>query len=371
MRKHPSLQHVGIMACETEGAVPFSETTFYRRLCRIGYQNGLTVFIFSPLQIDWTTQTVEGYTFGSGCWTKRSFPLPQLVYDRCFYTNKEQQFVYRRAIGEMRKRGIPFLGCGLKGKAEVYRALVANTELSGRLPATERYTGPNALLAWLKRRGSVFLKPNGGSHGKGAIHIAKINDERYEIRGRDSRNGIIRLQFDEAKSMLAWVRRFIGNRNYLVQQYLLLCNRQGEPFDIRALVQKNEKGEWQMTGMAVRIGDATSVTSNLHGGGRAERVEPFLTAEFGGSAKEILSTLHQLASAVPRQLEASHGRLAELGLDFGIDQSGNVWFLEANSKPGRAVFDYTDNEAARKQSIENPIRFARFLLDRPGKPVGG
>ena len=52
-----------------------------------------------------------------------------------------------------------------------------------------------------------------------------------------------------------------------MQPYLDLSHH-GHPFDIRALVQ-NKHGRWTLTGCMVREGAEGSLTSNLHGGGKA------------------------------------------------------------------------------------------------------
>lgn len=117
--------------------------------------------------------------------------------------------------------------------------------------------------------------------------------------------------------------------------------------------------------MAVRRGKLGSLTSNLHGGGRAEAVQPFLESEFGSrTMKRLIGTIETLSYQIPALLEEHHGRLAELGIDFGIDQCGNVWVLEVNSKPGRSVFQQMHDEQASLQSVRNPIMYARYLLLR-------
>ncbi|MED4601859.1 hypothetical protein P9314_14260, partial [Paenibacillus validus] len=70
----------------------------------------------------------------------------------------------------------------------------------------------------------------------------------------------------------------------------------------------------------------------------------------------------QLADTLPEVLESRHGRLAELGIDFGVDTGGHIWMLEVNSKPGRSIFTYLRDDKARLAAVANPLRYADYLL---------
>ncbi|MNG25160.1 Endospore coat-associated protein YheD [compost metagenome] len=91
----------------------------------------------------------------------------------------------------------------------------------------------------------------------------------------------------------------------------------------------------------------------------------FLSKEFGERTADLLTeTIAMLSQRIPTVLESYHGRLAELGIDLGIDTRGRVWILEVNSKPGRTIFARLHNERARKKSMANPIHYAGFLLNK-------
>ncbi len=361
-------KYLGIMTCFKQGYPPFHEQPFYRNLCQVGSKTGVNVFVFSPDHIDWQNMQVDGYRFSeqSRKWSKRRFPLPLLIYDRCFYCSSEQYLRYRPHIQKLRQvRRTRFLGYGLKGKWSVQRLLTADEEIASHLPDTEICGGPQTILRWLSRKREFCLKPQGGSQGKGVLRVARPMENRFEVHGRDGQNRMIDLSFTRCNSLLKWLKRFIGGRKYIIQTYLSLTTHQGHAFDLRSLMQKNGKGEWTLTGMGVRRGKPGSITSNLHGGGNAEAVRPFLEHEFDpASTARIQETILRLSYSIPAVLEAAHGRLLELGIDFGIDKQGKVWILEVNSKPGRSIFSQLNDAAAKKTSVMNPIDYARYLLDR-------
>lgn len=368
---------VGIMTTQAVGDPPFHNRGFYSRLCVLGKQSGLKVFVFTPCDVDWSLKKVTGYAYDADLkrWAPRSFPLPAIVYDRCFFTARHQYTEYRTALLRLKEHSsVRLLGFGLKDKWTVQQLLQQDGRFSIYLPQTERLLSMRTLLDWLQQRRKVILKPQSGSQGRGVLLVKRIvvpqaagtvnaAGAEFAVRGRDRQNRGFARTFADAAELLSWLRRFIGRRGYLLQQYLPLHTKHGDAYDIRALVQKNGEGLWQLTGMAVRRGQDGSLTSNLHGGGAVEPARTFLAREFGNEdAAEILSKLTHLSTELPNILESCHGRLVELGIDYGIDKYGNIWIIEANSKPGRSIFTHLQDDQAKIAALANPLRYARFML---------
>lgn len=392
----PSSQYVlGIMTTQFEGELPFLNRDFYRRLCIAGSRIGLQVFVFTPQSVDWPGQSVQGFAYNSSerRWVRRHFKMPDVVYDRCFFTTRKQYAEYRETLHKLQEQHRPalFLGYGLRGKWEVQHMLKQDARLEPHLPRTEVMRSVRSVADWLRSCGEVLLKPQSGSQGRGVLLVqrtaqaapghgdvaaaagaraAHAAPERtvsavpaFTVRGRDARNRRVERSFADAASLLRWLRRFTAQRSYLLQQYLQLQGPHGDAYDVRALVQKDGAGLWQVTGMAVRRGQEGSLTSNLHGGGTVEPAETFLAGLFGtAKARELVSELQQLSKLVPAILETFHGRLAELGIDYGVDTDGRIWILEVNSKPGRSIFTYLNDDQARYNALVNPIRYARYLM---------
>ncbi|GGI44279.1 endospore coat-associated protein YheC [Paenibacillus marchantiophytorum] len=372
MRQSAQRPLLGIMVTELNRELPFASSDFYKHLTYHGAEEGLEVFVFSPNRIDWQQGLVRGYSyaFEKKEWIMKLFPLPSLIYDRCFFSNKRSYQQYRHHVSKLREMPhIRFLGYGLSGKWEVGQILQKDRALHLYLPETSLLTSRLQLKRWLETRSDIFLKPQGGSQGRGALHLHHLRtpegNETFHIKGRDAHNRSIEHHFHHFDACWGWLRTTIGTRPYLIQEYLTLHSSQGMAYDVRSLVQKNGQGLWESTGMAVRIGKPGSITSNLHGGGTAEEVSQFLTKEFGTArAAALIETLRSLSSRIPHVLETHHGRLAELGIDLGIDADGRVWILEVNSKPGRTIFARMDNDKASTKAIANPIHYAGFLLHK-------
>jgi glutathione synthase/RimK-type ligase-like ATP-grasp enzyme len=360
---------LGIMVTELPGELPFANAASFRALCLLGSSAGIEVFVFSPNRIDWNREQISGYTYHAEkeAWMKQSYALPDLIYDRCFFATKASYLDYRRQLQQLRGRSsIRFLGYGLPGKWEVMQILQREAYFHPFLPETQLLTQLQEVLNWLELKSEVFLKPQGGSQGKGALYIKKHPEllDHFILTGRDSRNHPLQMEFQNAQKLKLWLRPFIGQRIYLLQEYLSLHTANGNAYDIRSLVQKNRHGYWELTGMGVRRGQSGSITANLHSGGTAWEAAPFLKCEFSKEQVEKqMNILIELSAKIPLALESAHGRLAELGIDLGIDRNGRVWLLEVNSKPGRTLFTHLPNKAVQKSSKENPILYAAFLLN--------
>ncbi|RAV06558.1 YheC/YheD family protein [Paenibacillus sp. YN15] len=370
MKHQSSKPRIGVMAGEfrEDRIPPFGETRFYESLCAAGHSCGAEVYVFSPLDADEAGMTVTGYGWSpGGGWKKRSYPLPDLIYDRAFFSSKEAYQAHRQALRRLGSlKQAPYLGFGLKSKWEMLHFLRRDPALRPYLPQTAKVAAPEDAARWLSREQRIFLKPASGSQGKGTVMAEQAEEGGcWRVRARDSANQPIALEFRREAEFVQWLGGFMGRRAYLMQPYLELAAPSGEAWDIRALVQKNGRGLWELTGMGARVGASGSITSNLHGGGSAVEVDEWLERQFGAArSAEILRTLRMLAKRIPAALEACNGRMAELGLDLGVDREGRVWIIEANTKPGRSIFRKLGQEKLLLQAERNPIAYACYILTR-------
>jgi glutathione synthase/RimK-type ligase-like ATP-grasp enzyme len=354
---------IGIMVSESQLHLPFDQQSFFVHLSQIGAKWGFLVYVFSPSQVDCASVSVQGCRYLPTGWVWKTFPLPDLIYDRAFFGNKQQYQRHMTALHVLQQlKKIPYLGRSLKGKWAVHNVLIKHPLISAHLPITERLRSPSQLLHWLNDH-PVVIKPESGSHGKGVLAISKTAASDYRLQGRNLQNQSISKHLPNSLSLRDWVIDFIGGRSYLLQRYLTLQTEQGVAYDIRVLMQKGSNGQWNQTGMAARVGEPTSITSNLHGGGTATEVLPLLLAQFDANrAQAILVKINALCDLIPPFLEQHFGRLVELGLDIGVDRNGDIWVIEINSKPGRTAAHWFSNPNAFNQAMSNPMLYARYLL---------
>jgi hypothetical protein len=355
---------LGILTVHTQGSPPFPEQQFFQCLSETGKQMGIPVIVIHPDSIDFSTKKVKGYYLkGKNQWSKVLVPIPEFFYDRCFYT-PGYNTRYRNNIKKLRSlENVKFLGVGLKGKWQLFKIAASHPVLSAYIPPTEIVSTLDHIHSWLNRYSSIILKPVGGSLGIGILKISSKKNAGLLIEGRDRANQSFRQTFISFSAAGRFILDSMGKWRYLIQPYLRLSTKQGVPFDLRVFMQKDGSGKWTTTGRAIRAGLRNSITSNLHGGGKAYAMDHFLKENYPPEIIEkIYGHIATLEQLLPEQLEKNHGPLVELGIDVGIDQMGDVWLIEANSRPGRQIFQQIKDKEALLKSNTNPLYYAKYLM---------
>ncbi len=352
---------VGIMVdVFKEPQKPFGgQTHFVKQLLTSGNSLGQICFAFSPYSIDLTRGIIRGYTYGGKGWVKGAFPIPDVIYPR--------ERAYSRAKLQIRKRlesmGVTLLNPSLVGKWETHKILMKNRHLKNYLPETRLVKSFSEIEQMLKLYNAVYLKPVAGSQGRNIIKVVKrkpsgMYEYRYMVEERmvkGSVSNMINLQ----KSLKTIMR----NRSYIVQKQINLLKCEGNIIDVRVLVQKDHTGEWDVTGVACRVGTNGSITSNISSGGSGRKIEEILRRNFSAEEdrEKIRQDIYFISIETTKTLEKTIGQCGEMGVDLGIDTDGKVWFIEANIRPARHVFNLIGETETRLRSVERPMLYARYL----------
>ena len=360
---------LGVLVCEKNADPPFAEASFIRLLQQAGDRRGVEVFAFDPRTWNARERTVAAWKWNASerAWRRQSRPVPALGLDRAWPSGPAERMRLRRQIRRLlREGGLRQLNSRLPGKGAVYGRLAGDPAVSRYIPPFAAYEDAASLSRWLDRfGGAAFLKPDGGSQGRRVVAVRRCGAGRVQLSGRTATNRRYALPPADEGEALARLHRWIGGRPYWMQPLLDLTGPAGEPFDLRVLAQKDGSGRWHAAGIAARVGRPGSVTANLHGGGTAVPADRWLGALYGEQqASRILQEVRSASAAIVRRLENAFGHFAEIGLDFGVDRSAAVWFLEANGKPGRAAMACLGRSRA-EAALERPLAYARSILFRP------
>lgn len=353
---------LGVMALYLNGNL-LEEKDFFRRLSEQGSLLGLDVMVFTPEDVSPSGRQIRAHQYDGkeGRWIRRNMPFPTLVYDRCRYQRTPRFALLRQFRAKYPQ--LTYLNRPIAHKWGVYQVLAGDEAVKPHLPRTEKYRSEADLLRYLKEFPLVYLKPEDGTGGRGIIRIRRTDDNQFVLQGRDRSRRIVAPQKFRQDQIAARLRSWEMKDRYLIQQGIPIALKDGRVHDYRLLIQKNGRGEWQVTGCAGRVGPRNSITSNLHGGGAAVPMRRLMRHRFGSEAKiaEVEATLGKLSHNVARRLEQHYGQLCELALDIAIDPRGGVWLLEVNPKPAREVFRRIGELDTYRNAIKRPLEYALWL----------
>jgi glutathione synthase/RimK-type ligase-like ATP-grasp enzyme len=320
----------------------------------------LSFYRFTPLDIDPSTEMVHGLIFNESTeeWESDIFPIPDYLYDRCFYQPDVASKKAEPIVKWLKQRpGTKFLGYGLPNKWEVYQSLCDQSSISSYLPATILIETFQQLKTFLRNEKSIIIKPVNGSQGNGVIHIQLLAKEitvHTQKRGKS-----IHKSFSSQVDFKRFIERLIKETSFMGQNFLPLQHEE-KPFDIRILLQKNEQGEWIEQGRGVRMGCEKGIVSNLHNGGEVIPF-PVILSYWKSPIKELIQEeINSIIKLLPPLLEERFGRLFELGLDIGVTKEGAVWLLDINSKPGRKVIT-SSSPSSNNQLYQAPYRYIHYI----------
>lgn len=337
---------------------------FFSKLLATKKLVGALPFVFGEQHIDWETGTITGYFFDNHQWTTTTVPFPNVVYDR-LPNRKTENLPALRIVKERLQKEylIPWYNPGFFNKLHVHDALSQNEKIKHYLPETKPFTSITTLKTMLEKYRHVYVKPINGSLGYGVYQIMyneKENNYFCRFRDRDGKNRLIKF-----RSFPTLVSEFFKEnqlKHFIIQQGILLLNHEHRPVDFRIHTNKDENGTWQITAMAAKVAGPGSATTHLKSGGEVKTIEEIFSPE---ERKEAIQKLTDAAMALSEAIENElEGIIAEIGFDIGIDQHGNVWIFEANSKPGRSIFLHPQLKNFDVLSRKLSLAFSVYLTEK-------
>jgi glutathione synthase/RimK-type ligase-like ATP-grasp enzyme len=355
---------LGVMALYLSGN-RIEERDFFRRLLTEAANMGIDAYLFTPEDVNDAHKRIYAHIYDSNrkLWLRRWRAFPDVVFDRCRYQNTPRF----RKLREFRAKfpDLLYMNRPLANKWAIHQLLYKDEQIRRSLPATTVYREED-LARFAGNHRTVFVKPINGTGGRGVICIKRIGRQLYALRGRDRSRRIIPARRATLVGVQSALKSLGLTERCLMQQGIDLTLPSGRVHDYRLLMQKNGKGEWSVTGCAGRIGAARSVTSNLHGGGRAVPMRRLLAATFADKEKAdaIASDVFTLGSRVVTRLESHFRDMCELALDVAVDRSGHIWLLEVNPKPAREVFRRIGERETYRNAIIRPLEYAAYLFEQ-------
>lgn len=354
-------------------------TAFFEECCAAGQAAGMQVTLFEAADVHPETQRLTPAAFRDGQWQEcGAIPWPDVVYDRAPFVDP----VYAPPANQVRlwfvQAGIPFINPVdmLRLAANKWMSYQHLSRYSLSLPETAPLT-PGHLNDFLNRHHHLYIKPVEGSQGVGILEVARSASNTWSIQ-----TGIDRYEAHSNDEVERIIATLAGNLAFQSGVYLVQRGVSPEPaqarklprFDLRSLMQKDERGAWLLTGIVARVNRKDVPTSNLSTGAWSEEAESTLDMFFGLSRRQAIMDMTERASfAICEALNRDVCPFGELGIDFIPDEHGQPWVIEINARPGRSGFkrlarsnEVTEQirqrfQQIRARSVERPFLYAKTL----------
>ncbi|MFD0716464.1 YheC/YheD family protein [Paenibacillus sp. GCM10027626] len=341
---------------------PFgSITLFCRELVAACAAQGAYVYFFTPEHIRGIS-TVEGWIYEDG-WRKTALPAPDIVNNRLTSRKLENRPSVQQFLKEVKLRyNTTVFNEKFLDKTEVFDALKKDAALIRYLPESHVLRTFTTLKTMCTRYNTVFIKPVRGSLGKGIIRVSRAEGDKY-LAQYATVGGTKKQQFSSLNKLFTSLSGKMKTVKYQIQQGLNLITINGRPVDFRALVQKNQTGNWSLTSIVARTAGNHHFVSNLARGGTLSTVkEAVMKSNLSfASSNDAPARLQRAALEIARGID-SHipAHFGELGIDLAMDSVGRIWLLEVNSKPSKNDNTPLPDQKIRP-SVRNVIRYSRHL----------
>lgn len=341
---------------------PFGTVTaFCRELTDASKLYSSSVYFITPNELGNSGDTIKGWRLTGGKWTKHTFPMPHVVYNRLTSRKLENMASVQQFFRHVKTHhNAALFNEKYLNKTEVFEALNKESSLHQYLPESHHLRNYQTLKDMCGKYRVVFLKPASGSLGKGIIRITRTSAQSY-ICHITNVNGARKQTFANLSQLFSAFAGKFKQRRYQIQQGVNLISVDGHPVDFRAVVQRNELGQWVVTSTVARIAGNHHFVSNLARGGSLSTVKEALARSNSPTGTNGSMKLRKAALAIAKGIETSiPAHFAELGIDLAMDTQGNVWLLEVNSKPSKEDNAALSDEIKIRPSVKRVIQYSRY-----------
>lgn len=326
-------------------------------IIRTGKELGALVFVFTPDDIEWDAMQMQGrfYHFNQRRWHTLTIPFPDVVYNRVPNRDYEKEPVVVNTIAKLQNTpNLHLFNPHFFDKGSLYDIL-QRSSLQQYIPESIRLTNFQSLLQLQKKYGSLYLKPSTGKAGNG---IYRLHSARNQLHLQSSFGGKkTNIKIVSTTHLRRLLQSFISKKDYIAQQAIALLTYKGNPFDVRVLVQKNGKGEWDVSGIGFRVAGKDGITTHVPQGGkiidRTLALDPYFGIE---GSTQLLHKVRDIAIKIAATLNEHYSTLGEMSMDFGVTANQELWFFEANAKPMKF-----DEPQIRRTSLRRIIEYSKYL----------
>lgn len=324
-------------------------------LAKASHETDVTLYFFSSKNFDFKQKRVLGtfYDTESARWRQKEFPLPDVLYNRRGSSKNIETILEQHNVLKINSKSH-------FNKWEVHQNLSSIANMKEYLPYTKMYKQEADLTEFLETHDEAYLKGILGGRGRWIFRVRKLPEGSYEYSYFV--HNLVVGQCDNWDDLIRKVQKFYGNRTFVIQKAIDLIHIEDRKIDFRAELQRTSNEEIQIIGVCARIGKSKSPIT-IHSS--AYPLEVFLKDFLYLSEddiQQITKKIHEFLYSIYTTLEKVFGTFGEIGIDFGLDQSGRLWFIEPNAKSAKVSLMKAYDAQTFHQAFVNPLNFAKYLF---------
>jgi len=316
---------------------------------------GINFFMFSPTDVDWDNNTVDGVFLKDGEFVRLKTPLPAFVFwrwgnplDKKFNAMKKRLKKSCYQVYRYWNDKNKFTSWLLQGKYADYAI------------ETRAYED-GAVNDFLARHNSMILKPIFGQKGKGIYKVEKQGKDTVMVSYLEDKKEM------KLEDFIAQNHDTFTKNQYTLQPFVDSTTLEGAPMDIRLCMARGAHGEWCATALYFRFGGVGNVTTNtiLSTRSRSPYVLQGLSHQLGKKeGRRLYNEILNIQKNFPEYYQNNNKEcknfiIPEIALDIGIDRNnGNqLKFFEVGFTPGSAGID-------RALLASTNMQFFKYLMSR-------
>lgn len=321
----------------------------YNKACR---ENGLTPIYTCLEQVNLSTGRVSGYRYHDGQYKRMKIRIPIVIYNRAMPAKKKM----RVRLTRLNQKSFVFNAKTRYSKYKIHQIL--QKRFKANLPPTRRYSQAN-LRQMMNRYKNLYVKPQSGSIGAGIVKLSRQARGRWLIQKSTGK------QTASKQKTLRKIQQYVADQPYLVQRGIPLAKHNGQPFDLRVVVQRAGDGNWQVTAMLGKVARKGNHVTNAFRGGMIKRADDLFTKTFKHS-EEVRHAVERLSLDIARHLGNKIERFSDVGLDIGLTKSGKPYFIEANGRDQRYGLKKINLTQSYYRVHKTPIDYAGYMYRKLG-----
>jgi hypothetical protein len=306
---------------------------------------------FNPPDVDLKAESLHGWTYDGGGWKRVHTRLPDVII------NDLSSIKYRHIWNALQER-VPFTSPPIGDKIEIMRRMQDGGFYAELQIPTEPLPNLQSLTDLLDQHERVVLKPHNSSQGRNVYFLERTPG------GYRANFGSSWTDFSPSQ-LAAFFASYLENRGFIGQRYIETKTNVGLPFDIRIHARRTRNGHWETLRVYPRIGSGRTITANYSSGGSIAELRSFLADQFGDRSEFIRKMLLDLAREMPPRFQNLYSdRIVDaVGIDIGLDPTGQPWLFEVNAFPWTKFFEL---EAAIRR-----VGYAIHLAEQARENRGG